>query len=69
MLAIANAPRFIAHDAELTLRAACDKFVPASTTSPAWPTARGLDLKQMSPAAIESLWQEAKEMTRRTGAR
>jgi ATP diphosphatase len=64
MLAIANAPRFIAHDAELTLRAACDKFVTRFDKVAQLASARGLDLKTMSPAEIDALWNEAKGTTR-----
>ena len=69
MLAIANAPRFIAHDAELTLRAACDKFVTRFDHVARLAAERSLDLKKMSPTDIDALWNEAKQMTRRTGAR
>lgn len=69
MLAIANAPRFIGRDAEQTLRAACDKFVGRFDQVVQLAESRGLDLKVMSPAAIDALWNEAKQMSRRTGAR
>jgi MazG family protein len=69
MLAIANAPRFIARDAEQTLRAACDKFVTRFDRVARLAAVRGLDLKVMPPAAIEALWDEAKHMTRRSGPR
>ena len=45
MLAIANAPRFIDHDAETTLRAACDKFVARFDEVARIAASRGLDLK------------------------
>ena len=64
MLAIANAPRFIAHDAELTLRAACDKFVTRFDHVTGLAAERGLDLKTMPPDAIDALWNEAKQLTR-----
>ena len=60
MLAIANAPRFIAHDAEQTLRVACDKFVTRFDQVARLAAQRGLDLKTMPPDAIDALWQEAK---------
>jgi MazG family protein len=66
MLAIANAPRFIARDAEQTLRAACDKFVARFDHVAQLANSRGLDLKVMEPAEIEALWNEAKQITRRT---
>ena len=61
MLAIANAPRFVGKNAEQTLRAACDKFVARFDALARTAAERGLDLKQMSPEAIESLWQEMKK--------
>jgi MazG family protein len=60
MLAIANAPRFINHDAEQTLRAACDKFVNRFDEVARLANSRGLDLKSMTPLAIDALWNEAK---------
>jgi MazG family protein len=60
MLAVANAPRFIDHDAETTLRAACDKFVARFDEVARIAAARGLDLKSMSPAEVDTLWNEAK---------
>ena len=64
MLAIANAPRFVERDAEQTLRAACDKFVARFDQVAKIAAARGLDLKAISPADIEALWNEAKQLTR-----
>jgi tetrapyrrole methylase family protein / MazG family protein len=64
MLAIANAPRFIARDAEQTLRAACDKFVTRFDRVAKLAASRGLDLKTMPPAEIDALWNEAKQLTR-----
>ena len=55
MLALANAPRFIGHNAEETLRRACDKFVGRFEAVERLATSRGLDLKQMSPSDLESL--------------
>jgi MazG family protein len=62
MLALANAPRFIGHNAEETLRRACDKFVGRFEAVERLAAARHLDLKQMSPSDLESLWQEAKRL-------
>jgi len=64
MLAIANAPRFIERDAEQTLRAACDKFVARFDEVAKIAASRGLDLKAMTPAEIDALWNEAKLITR-----
>jgi len=60
MLAIANAPRFINHVAETTLRAACDKFVARFDQVARLAASRGLDLKTMTPSEIDALWNEAK---------
>jgi len=60
MLALANAPRFVGHAAEETLRRACEKFIARFEAVEKLASSRGLDLKKMSPAEVESLWQEAK---------
>ena len=60
MLALANTPRFIGHDAETTLRRACDKFIARFKAVERAAAARNLDLAQLDPQEIESLWQEAK---------
>ena len=62
MLALANAPRFIGHNAEETLRRACDKFVGRFEAMERLASSRNLDLKKMSPADLEALWQEAKRL-------
>jgi len=66
MLAIANAPRFIGKDAEQTLRAACDKFVARFDEVARLAASRGVDLKSMTPAEIDALWNEAKASTHPT---
>jgi MazG family protein len=60
MLALANVPRFIGYNAEETLRRSCDKFVARFARVERLATSRGLDLKALSPAEVEALWQEAK---------
>jgi uncharacterized protein YabN with tetrapyrrole methylase and pyrophosphatase domain len=60
LLAMANAPRFIGHDAETTLRRACDKFGARFRIVERLAADRGLDLRQLTPAAIQRLWDEAK---------
>ncbi|HEY6418998.1 MAG TPA: nucleoside triphosphate pyrophosphohydrolase [Candidatus Binataceae bacterium] len=60
MLALANAPRFIGHNAEETLRRACEKFVSRFDEVDRLATSRGIELKNLSAAEVESLWQEAK---------
>jgi MazG family protein len=60
LLALANAPRFIGHSAEETLRHACDKFALRFAAVERIAASRGLDLKQMTPEEIDALWNEAK---------
>jgi MazG family protein len=63
LLALANAPRFIGHDAETTLRRACDKFSERFRLVERLAAERGLDLKQLTAGAIQGLWDEAKRAT------
>jgi MazG family protein len=67
MLALANAPRFIGHNAEETLRRACDKFVGRFEAVERLAFSRNLDLRKMSPSDIETLWQEAKRHSKTFG--
>ena len=60
LLALANAPRFIEHNAEETLRRACDKFTRRFIAVEQLVASRSLDLKQMRPDEIDVLWNEAK---------
>jgi len=60
MLALANAPRFVGHDAETTLRRACDKFIERFKKVEQLATERKLELAKVDPQQIEALWQEAK---------
>jgi MazG family protein len=60
MLALANAPRFIGHNAEETLRRACDKFVGRFEAVERLAESRGVELMKMSSSELEALWQEAK---------
>ena len=60
LLALANAPRFIDHNAEETLRRACDKFTQRFEIVERLAAARALDLKQLRPVEIDALWNEAK---------
>jgi MazG family protein len=62
LLALANAPRFIGHDAEETLGRACDKFIRRFKGVERIASARGLDLTRLTPTELESLWQEAKRL-------
>jgi uncharacterized protein YabN with tetrapyrrole methylase and pyrophosphatase domain len=64
LLALANAPRFIGHDAEETLRLACEKFIDRFESVERLASARGLELARMSETEVDSLWQEAKEIDR-----
>jgi nucleoside triphosphate diphosphatase len=60
LLALANAPRFIGHNAEETLSRACEKFIRRFKGLERIAAARGLDMSKMTPKELESLWQEAK---------
>ena len=60
MLALANAPRFIAHNAEETLRRACEKFIDRFDTLVEVAKSKKLNLKRMKPAEIDKLWQKVK---------
>lgn len=60
LLALANAPRFIDHSAEETLRRACDKFTQRFSTVERIAASRGLELKRLRPEEIDTLWDEAK---------
>ena len=60
LLALANAPRFIEHSAEETLRRACDKFTLRFAAVERIAASRGRDLKQLRPDEIDALWNEAK---------
>jgi ATP diphosphatase len=62
LLALANAPRFIGHDAEETLRCACEKFIRRFEGVERIASARGLDLTKMTATELEALWQEAKRL-------
>jgi len=62
LLALANAPRFIGHDAEETLNRACEKFIHRFKGVERIASARGLDLTKMTASELESLWQEAKRL-------
>ena len=66
MLALANAPRFIGHNAEETLRRACDKFVGRFEAVEQLASSRKLDMKTMSPSDLDALWQEAKRFAKTT---
>jgi MazG family protein len=61
LLALANAPRFIGHNAEETLRRACDKFTLRFAAVERIAARRGLDLKHLEPGEIDALWNEAKQ--------
>lgn len=69
LLALANAPRFIGHDAEETLSRACEKFIRRFRVVERIASARGLDLTKMTANELESLWQEAKRLDRAAALR
>ncbi len=60
LLALANAPRFIGHNAEETLRRACDKFTRRFQKVEAIAASQGLDLTKLNPNQLDELWKEAK---------
>jgi MazG family protein len=60
MLALVNAPRFVGHDAETTLRAACDKFEPRFRHLENAARERGLELNALDDAQLDELWNQAK---------
>lgn len=61
MLALANAPRFLGHDAEATLRTACDKFIQRFKEVERIAAASKAELSSLRPEEIERLWQQAKQ--------
>jgi len=63
MLALTNAPRFIHHSAEETLRRACDKFVARFVEVEKLAASRNLKLGELPPDQIDQLWNEAKAIT------
>ncbi|HTY53600.1 MAG TPA: nucleoside triphosphate pyrophosphohydrolase [Candidatus Binataceae bacterium] len=63
LLALANAPRFLRHSAEETLRRACDKFVARFTEVEKIAASRELKLSELTPEQLDQLWNEAKAMT------
>lgn len=60
MLALANAPRFVGHAAEATLRAACDKFERRFRHLERSARDRNLEIKDLGDARLDALWNEAK---------
>ena len=60
MLALANAPRFIGQDAEVMLRAACEKFEQRFRHLERSASERKLELKDLDDAQLDALWIEAK---------
>ena len=61
MLALANAPRFLDRSAEETLSRACEKFIARFQHVERIAAQRGLDLPSLDDAAIDQLWNEAKQ--------
>jgi predicted esterase len=60
MLALANAPRFIGHEAEPTLLAACLKFERRFKHVERSARERSLELKDLDDAQLDALWAAAK---------
>lgn len=63
LLALANAPRFIDHNAEETLRRACDKFTHRFKLVERLAADRNLNLTQLRPLEIDALWNEVKRQS------
>ena len=63
LLALANAPRFIEHSAEETLRRACDKFTHRFKLVERLAADRNLNLAQLRPVEVDALWNEAKRQS------
>jgi uncharacterized protein YabN with tetrapyrrole methylase and pyrophosphatase domain len=61
MLALANAPRFLGQDAEITLRRACNKFIGRFRAMEQIAAERKVEITQLTPEEIEKLWQHAKQ--------
>jgi MazG family protein len=61
LLALANAPRFLRHSAEETLRRACDKFVARFCQVEKIAASRTLKLSELTPEQLDQLWNEAKQ--------
>jgi MazG family protein len=62
LLALANAPRFIGHNAEEALHRSCAKFRRRFAIVERLASERALDMTKLSEAAIDALWQEAKRL-------
>jgi MazG family protein len=62
LLALGNAPRFIQHDAEATLRRACDKFTERFKSVERLASERGVDLRRLTPVELQALWDEVKSL-------
>ncbi len=60
MLAIANAPRFLKHNAEQVLRRTNEKFVARFEKVERLAAERKLDMRKLTPEQVEALWQESK---------
>ncbi|HLW71407.1 MAG TPA: nucleoside triphosphate pyrophosphohydrolase [Candidatus Binataceae bacterium] len=60
LLALANAPRFVGHSAEETLRRACDKFTLRFGKVESLAASRGVVLTQLDAEQLDELWQAAK---------
>ena len=60
ILALANAPRFVGHSAEETLRKACDKFTRRFKRVEEIAARRSVELTQLNPAQLDELWESAK---------
>jgi tetrapyrrole methylase family protein/MazG family protein len=60
LFSLANLARWLDVDAESALRATCDRFSERFARMEQRAGSRGLDLAQLSPAALDELWEQAK---------
>lgn len=60
MFSVINVARMLKIDPEACLHAATDKFIARFAKAEAAAASRGLDLKELSPEALDALWNEAK---------
>jgi tetrapyrrole methylase family protein/MazG family protein len=60
LLALGNAPRFLSHTAEQTLRDACEKFTKRFREMEKITAAADIPLIDMSAAQVDRLWHQAK---------
>jgi uncharacterized protein YabN with tetrapyrrole methylase and pyrophosphatase domain len=60
LLALGNAPRFLSHSAEQTLRDACEKFAKRFREMEKIAASANIPLTDLSPDQIDRLWHQVK---------